>query len=165
MVTNVNVPPLFTNTPFDVSISEGTAPDTIIKTITAEDVDEDTIQFTISTVGIPFEINQFTGEIKTTGILDRETTSSYTITVNVNDGQASVGTTFTITITDVNDNAPLFTESIYEIELPEDTTINQGVLTVEAQDKDQGSNKQIMYSISGGNDDEKFALNMVCQIY
>ena len=133
----------------------------MIKTITADDADQEPITFSLVTTGVPFELNPTTGDLKITQELDRETTSSYVLTVNANDGQASVGITFTITVTDENDNAPEFSEPIYRIELPENTNIDQVVFTVLATDKDIGSNQEMMFVIKSGNDDETFEIDEV----
>lgn len=52
-----------------------------------------------------------------------------------------------ITIKDVNDNAPVFTQVPFVKNITGYANIEQTILTVTAEDKDAGENKQIVYSI------------------
>lgn len=66
----------------------------------------------------------------------------------------------TITITDENDNAPVF-GPVPAVDLPEST--QAGVIaTVTATDADSGDSGKIMYAIVGGNGGQKFSIDMVC---
>jgi hypothetical protein len=47
----------------------------------------------------------------------------------------------------VNDNAPIFDQSIYRKSLPENQQINSMLLTIHASDRDEGENARITYSI------------------
>ena len=55
------------------------------------------------------------------------------------------------------DNAPEFGESSYAFTVAEDAAMTSSVGTVEATDPDVGDT--VTYSITGGNDDDKFAIN------
>ena len=83
--------------------------------------------------------------------LDRETRSSYSLTVWAYDGGVpprSGAVTFTVIVLDVNDNAPEFTQDVYTRTINESTPIGTAVLTVSASDADDGNNARILYSIS-----------------
>lgn len=41
-------------------------------------------------------------------------------------------------ISDVNDNKPVFTKSVYEVNVDEDQDVGSTVLTVSANDEDEG---------------------------
>ena len=57
-----------------------------------------------------------------------------------------------ITVTDSNDNAPVFINAPYVITLPEGVVQSrQLVLNVTANDADSESNGELVYSIAGGN--------------
>ena len=50
-----------------------------------------------------------------------------------------------ITLEDVNDNRPIFSEKEYTVSFPENTSVNTVIATVKATDKDAGSNGIIHY--------------------
>lgn len=85
------------------------------------------------------------------GLLDRETTASYSLLIEAVDGGTPPlrGTmTVNITILDVNDNQPLFNQSRYFATVPENATVGTPVLQVFATDADAGENGQVEYSIN-----------------
>ncbi|XP_069825446.1 protocadherin gamma-B1-like isoform X37 [Dendropsophus ebraccatus] len=53
-----------------------------------------------------------------------------------------------IIVTDVNDNFPIFTQSVYKVSVNENTPVNTTILTVTSTDKDEGVNGQVTYSFS-----------------
>ena len=87
-----------------------------------------------------FAVNLFTGEITTTKPLDYETASSHTFVVLAQDGgsPASNGTAWVeVTVTNVNDNPPRFTQTIYNEYVTEDAGPGELVTTGESQELDQ----------------------------
>ncbi|KAK3596847.1 hypothetical protein CHS0354_039839 [Potamilus streckersoni] len=83
--------------------------------------------------------------------LDRELQDLYTITLVAEDGgrPASTGTLLVnVIITDVNDNAPKFIQSSYNITVKEDIELNSTILTLSASDADIGENGEIFYRLS-----------------
>jgi len=63
----------------------------------------------------------------------------------------------TVTVLDVNDESPRFTQSQYNVTLSEDTPVSsQAVLTVHAVDNDSGLAGQVKYSITAGDGTDKF---------
>ncbi|CAM4589853.1 unnamed protein product [Lepidochelys olivacea] len=50
-----------------------------------------------------------------------------------------------ITVLDVNDNAPVFGQSVYEVSVTENTTVGELVVKLNATDLDEGINKDIAY--------------------
>lgn len=68
--------------------------------------------------------------------MDHETTSSYSLTVNVTDGSTTVSQPLTISIRDAND-APVFTDSPYIVNVTENEAAG-AVFTVSATDQDSG---------------------------
>lgn len=90
--------------------------------------------------------------------LDRERQPFYNLTVTANDCVQPVSLQFTSTVQvivvvdDVNDNAPLFV-SAKRVSIPEDAALHSIVMTVHAEDEDDGSNGEVLYdlnSTSGG---------------
>uniref|UniRef100_A0A8C5PBL6 Cadherin domain-containing protein n=1 Tax=Leptobrachium leishanense TaxID=445787 RepID=A0A8C5PBL6_9ANUR len=81
--------------------------------------------------------------------LDRETQNIHELTLTAVDGGKPVrsGTTLVrISITDANDNFPIFTQEVYKVSVSENTPINSTLLSVTAIDQDEGSNALITYS-------------------
>lgn len=62
-----------------------------------------------------------------------------------------------ITINDLNDNAPKFTDQFYEVNVMEDVRLNPPVplIQLNATDLDSGINGNVHYSITSGNDNGK----------
>ncbi|NXY46161.1 CADN protein, partial [Ceuthmochares aereus] len=105
-----------------------------------------------------FHINPSTGTIHVAGgMLDRERTARYFLTVEVRDGGGLTGTgTATIWIADVNDHVPKFTKKMWQATIPENSAIDSEVLRVCALDADVGENADLTFSITGGDPDQKF---------
>ena len=59
-------------------------------------------------------------------------------------------------MTDINDNAPQFSETVYNVAVTEGADVRTNVITVVATDRDIGMNSRISYEIVGGNIDGKF---------
>ncbi|XP_054647582.1 protocadherin alpha-2-like isoform X15 [Dunckerocampus dactyliophorus] len=67
-----------------------------------------------------------------------------------------------INVLDVNDNSPLFSKSLYKVQVVENEDIGAALLTLSATDLDDGVNGQLAYSFAERgrfNPDDKFALN------
>ena len=74
--------------------------------------------------------------------MDFETTTSYTLTVDIldNGGRESDATaTIDITVMEVNDNRPIFNPQYYSAVIDEGGSMNQVILTLTASDADAGS--------------------------
>lgn len=97
-----------------------------------------------------FKIDEFTGLISTSGCVDREEMSFYSLHVSARAGLARGFTTVNITILDINDNPPRFpTEGREEeISLKEYAAVGQEVCLARARDKDSGTNARITYSLT-----------------
>ncbi|KAL3880762.1 hypothetical protein ACJMK2_032977 [Sinanodonta woodiana] len=83
--------------------------------------------------------------------LDRETQDLYKLTVVAQDGGNPMRTgtlKITVVITDVNDNAPKFTQSLYNVTIKEDIELSSTILTLSATDADINENGEIVYKLS-----------------
>ncbi len=68
------------------------------------------------------------GEIFTSGTLDRETRSSYHLTLRAADvGDLTATTLLVINVMDVNDEPPIFTPSIFSLILTEGVTYSSAL--------------------------------------
>ncbi|KAM4554691.1 protocadherin beta-16-like [Odontesthes bonariensis] len=83
--------------------------------------------------------------------LDREQEERISLILTALDGgQPRMSGTMQITVNvlDANDNAPVFTKTVYKATLRENSQRGTSVITVTASDKDRGSNGEISYAIS-----------------
>ena len=150
--------PVFVDPPLFVSISEATAPGTVVAVYTATDADSgefgDVVYSVSSSTGfLPFVIDPQNGELVVNETLDFEDVTFYNIQVTASnpDGLQSTTTTSFISITDENDNPPIFTEAVYFGNVTEHSASGTAILTVSASDADSGTNGQIVFSIVSGN--------------
>ncbi|XP_068815885.1 protocadherin alpha-6-like [Struthio camelus] len=80
--------------------------------------------------------------------LDRESMAVHRLLVTASDGgRPSLSGTMelVISVLDVNDNAPEFNQSMYKVQLSEDTERGALVMRVSATDRDEGTNRDISY--------------------
>ncbi|KAF3692560.1 Protocadherin Fat 3 FAT tumor suppressor -like protein 3 Precursor [Channa argus] len=80
-----------------------------------------------------FHIHPLTGAILVAQPLDYETCRDYFLTVEARDGgmpPLSAITTVNINLTDVNDNAPMFSRDLYTAVVSEDATIGESVVQI-----------------------------------
>ncbi|XP_062304860.1 cadherin EGF LAG seven-pass G-type receptor fmi-1 [Osmerus eperlanus] len=95
------------------------------------------------------------GTLLVVGPLDRETRDVYELVIVASDNgtpQRQNITTIRLSVTDMNDNTPVFSASIYSKSiLVKDAEVGDVVLTLLATDKDIGNNSLITYSFSAGN--------------
>lgn len=96
-------------------------------------------------------VGTFDLSIKLEQRLDREIEDSYIVEVIAKDGgnppKQSVLQVH-ITVTDVNDNFPLFTQNVYNVSISSEHDVAIPVLSLSAKDKDMGINQKIAYFIS-----------------
>ncbi|XP_026185846.1 protocadherin beta-16-like isoform X15 [Mastacembelus armatus] len=95
--------------------------------------------------------------------LDREKQEQISLVLTAVDGgepQMTGTMLILITVLDVNDNAPVFTQPTYKATVTENSPKGSVVATVTASDADQGSNSKITYSITNSVDDNNiFEIN------
>ncbi|XP_029368009.1 protocadherin gamma-A2-like [Echeneis naucrates] len=87
--------------------------------------------------------------------LDREKQEHLTLTLTAFDGgepQLSGTVQIHVTVLDVNDNAPVFTQSTYRASLMENTPKGTSLMTVTATDIDEGAHGLLTYSISSNSE-------------
>lgn len=133
-VTDVNDnPPIFDLPLYHATIIEASEPGTPVKQVHATDADEGInaqIIYRISPEGTDysdwFEINPMSGLVTTLQKVDREETGSVFLTVIASDeGEISLSSSviINITITDVNDNQPVFFPGSYNASILEEQEI------------------------------------------
>ncbi|XP_024946918.1 protocadherin-like wing polarity protein stan isoform X2 [Cephus cinctus] len=158
-----NFAPVFENAPYSVSVFEDAPVGTTVLVVSATDSDVgQNAQITYSLgndsgeqEASEFTINPQTGAITTTKTLDREQVSGYLLTVTARDGgvpSLSDTTDVEISVTDVNDNAPIFEALQYQGSVLEDVLVGTSVLRVAASDSDMGLNGKVRYTLEDDGD-------------
>ncbi|XP_061899373.1 protocadherin gamma-C5-like [Entelurus aequoreus] len=103
--------------------------------------------------GLPFTLNpSFSNNyvLVTSGALDRERVSEYKIEITATDSGSpplSSKKMISVSITDVNDNPPVFSQSSYNVYLKENGVAGSILYSVSACDLDAGQNAKVSYSI------------------
>nr|XP_043886538.1 cadherin-8 isoform X4 [Solea senegalensis] len=95
--------------------------------------------------------------------MDREMREEYLVVIQAKDmgghmGGLSGTTTVTVTLTDINDNPPKFSKSLYEFVIPEDLPLGTMGGKVKANDRDIGENAKSSYGIIEGDDQGTFEI-------
>ncbi|XP_041050027.1 protocadherin Fat 1-like isoform X1 [Carcharodon carcharias] len=109
-----------------------------------------------------FRIDSKTGAMYVNRSLDYESCQEYYLSIDGNrKGRPlfSDSTTVIINVTDVNDNPPKFSHSVYNAEISEDAPHGELVLKVTATDRDGPLNNLIHYSIMNGDPNQHFRIN------
>ena len=147
-----NHSPVFNQSTYITSIIENSASGVPLVSVSASDADRGiNAEISYSLFDSTFHINTSTGLVSTSSVnIDRETTSSYSLIVIARDGGGLTDTALvTVTVLDVNDNIPSFTQSSFAAFLPEQEDYNNHpVLTVVASDPDNGVNGSLTYRIT-----------------
>uniref|UniRef100_U3K0S8 Uncharacterized protein n=1 Tax=Ficedula albicollis TaxID=59894 RepID=U3K0S8_FICAL len=157
--------PIFVSTPFQISVLENAPLGHSVIHIQAVDADygeNSRLEYKLTGVSAdtPFVVNSATGWITVSGPLDRESVEHYFFGVEARDHGSpslSASASVTVTVMDVNDNRPEFTQKEYFIRLNEDAAVGTSVLSVTAVDRDV--NSAITYQITGGNTRNRFAIS------
>ncbi|XP_035992172.1 cadherin-8-like [Fundulus heteroclitus] len=157
-------PPQFIEGPYRASVPEMSGVGTPVTRVTATDADDPVYGNSAKLIysildGQPYfsvDPNSATIKIALHG-MDREMREEYLVVIQAKDmgghmGGLSGTTTVTITLTDINDNPPKFTKSLYEFGIPEDLPIGKTGGKVKADDRDIGENAKSTYNIIEGDD-------------
>ncbi|XP_064810530.1 protocadherin alpha-8-like isoform X1 [Oncorhynchus masou masou] len=84
------------------------------------------------------------------GPLDRESTAQYNVIITATDeGTPPLSSTslITVDVSDVNDNAPRFSEPIINVYVKENSPVGDVIYTTSAFDPDSGENAKVTYSL------------------
>ncbi|CAB1348868.1 unnamed protein product [Coregonus sp. 'balchen'] len=123
----------------------------VITQVTGNDVDSGpalsyTLHLDPSSQGV-FGIHRYGGGVSLTAPLDYEDRTWYTLTVRATDSKHQTEANLTILVEDVNDNAPTFTQDLYQVTLAEHSPAGSAVVTVTATDRDSGENGRVTYKV------------------
>lgn len=101
------------------------------------------------------------GMIITNKSLDREDIPFYTLIIQASDkGSPPLTETVSVNVTilDVNDNSPVFSESLFTVIVSESLPVGSRFLNVTASDADVGYNALLTWSIMSGNTGDVMAI-------
>ncbi|XP_026296983.1 fat-like cadherin-related tumor suppressor homolog isoform X4 [Apis mellifera] len=158
--------PTFEQSEMEVWIDENEPAGTSVVKITAKDRDSGEnayISYSIDNIQkVPFEIDHFSGIVKTKQVLDYETMKrEYLLHVRVSDWgmpfRRQAEMRLHVKVRDVNDNRPQFERIDCSGHVPRYVSIGSEIITVSAIDFDAGN--IISYRIVSGNEDGCFALD------
>ncbi|XP_030223895.1 protocadherin gamma-A3-like [Gadus morhua] len=138
---------------FSSPVSEDAPTGTTIAVINVKDSDsEKNGQITCSIdTNLPFKIQSSLTNyynLLSDVVFDRETTSEYNVTITATDSGSpplSSATTLRLFISDVNDNAPIFTKKSYSAHVVENNVPGVSIFTVRARDVDWNQNARVSY--------------------
>ncbi|XP_064209202.1 protocadherin gamma-A11-like isoform X26 [Anguilla rostrata] len=144
-------PPVFTQGVYKASVSENAPKGTLITTVSASDADSGSyayitysIPHSAESLGEKFTIDELTGEIKLSGVLDFEKTKQYQLNVQAKDGGGLSDTAkIIIEIIDVNDNAPSIAIMSSSNSIPENASPGTVIAVIKVQDSDSGNNGHV----------------------
>ncbi|XP_072368881.1 protocadherin-10-like isoform X2 [Scyliorhinus torazame] len=135
------------------TVPEDAQPGTVIATISVTDADSTEngqVKCELA-LDIPFKFeNSFSNNYKlvTSGDLNREVTPLYNISIRARDkGSPPLQTikNIMVTVSDVNDNSPRFTQSSYNVFVMENNLPGASIFTVTASDSDLDHNGDVSY--------------------
>nr|XP_055038351.1 cadherin-7 isoform X1 [Misgurnus anguillicaudatus] len=162
--------PAFLNEPYVSSIPEMCSTGTTVIQVTATDADDPMFGNNAKLIysilqGEPyFSVEPKTGIILTSWPdMDREAKETYQVVVQVKDmlgltGGYTTTTTVTISLTDVNDNGPMFQHNLYTFSVSESAPVGTTVGRIMADDRDIGVNAKINYSLEDLEESSTFTI-------
>uniref|UniRef100_A0A672RFH9 FAT atypical cadherin 3 n=1 Tax=Sinocyclocheilus grahami TaxID=75366 RepID=A0A672RFH9_SINGR len=134
------------------SFPEDVPINTAVLTVGATDLDSGVnaeLQYSLFGIGIEdFYMDANTGELKTASLLDRERTAGYKLIAQATDGGGLFcRSEISLTILDINDNAPSFAFTRFMASVYESVAPKALLTRLRANDPDEGLNRKIVYSL------------------
>ncbi|XP_063046252.1 protocadherin Fat 2 isoform X2 [Engraulis encrasicolus] len=168
-VTDVNDnAPVFGRADYATEVSEDITPGHLVMQVTADDLDgplNSMVRYFIAN-GDPqhqFTIDPHSGEIRATALLDREEVPHYSLTVLASDDgepPLSAAVQVTVTVADVNDNPPTFSQVNHSFTLQEGEPVGTSVVQLLVTDKDTPKNgPPFTFHVVSGNEDRRFHID------
>ena len=159
-------PPVLSQALVQATIPENISLGVPVVSISAQSQSDLPVTYSVSAgnTGNRFEIDATDGTVRVIQSLDFEMVSNYTLIIAATDSATGFSSTATaeITVTDINDNVPMFTAIPSNISIPANSPIGSVIVaSIEASDADEGSNAVIIYSIHPAN---TFSIDMTTGI-
>ncbi|XP_017289255.1 cadherin-23 [Kryptolebias marmoratus] len=145
-----NSNPQFLQNVYQCTVEEEQEPGVMLLHLKFVALPTDTLTFNVESEADKFSISSI-GELSTRVKLDSdEGPHNYSVRVSITNGVTSDIAVVEVQVTDINDNSPVFASNSETKSVPEDTEIGSNITTLSATDKDNGFNKEIRYSLRGG---------------
>uniref|UniRef100_A0A8C9R5T2 Protocadherin gamma-A11-like n=1 Tax=Scleropages formosus TaxID=113540 RepID=A0A8C9R5T2_SCLFO len=149
-------PPVFGKKQYRASVHENSPKGTLVTKVSATDADKGangevryTFRHKAETASVVFEINEMSGEIFVTGILDFEKNEKYELSIEARDhGGLSDSCLVVIDVIDVNDNIPVITLTSFTNPIPEDALLGTTIAVIDVEDLDSGQNGQVNCAVT-----------------
>ncbi|XP_016310855.1 protocadherin Fat 2 [Sinocyclocheilus anshuiensis] len=168
-ITDVNDnPPVFNRSSYSAVIAEDISPGDMVLQVRAVDLDGPPNNFIIYSIvsGDPqqqFSIDPRTGHVTVRSTLDREEITHYSLTVQAadeGDPPLSSAVQVTVTVSDVNDSPPMFSQINHSLVLQEGEAVGSGILQLLVTDRDTPQNgPPFSFHIVSGNEDRSFHID------
>ena len=165
VVTDLNDnPPKFDQPSYDTTITDLATRGQFVTIVTASDGDSsDAGRLAYSVVGgnvrQAFAIQEFTGIISLSSLRKPELLPSYTLNVSVTDGVFTAFTRVRIAVESSNAHVPAFVQSVYDVDVAENTKKGTSIAMVTAEDADLGAYGQMKYSIGSEASSDVFRID------
>ncbi|CAK1578959.1 unnamed protein product [Parnassius mnemosyne] len=171
-VVNINdEEPLFAAVAYDAVVKENSPATTSVVTVTAVDKDEGEygdVTYSISgDLSNMFSIDSTTGVISVTdgAVIDRENISDIYLRAIASDNapphiRKTASVPVHIKVLDENDNPPIFSQKVYKSTIAENLQLNPpaAILQVLAEDRDEGVNGKVEYTIEEQREPDTFTV-------
>ncbi|KAK1804095.1 hypothetical protein P4O66_020138, partial [Electrophorus voltai] len=160
--------PVFSQEVYSAAVQEDSEAGCSVLTVSASDFDgpsNNRLRFSIAAgyEGSPFIIDTVSGVVKVAHQLDREKVAGYKLTVLASDSgnpPKSSTAAINITVADVNDNSPIFSQVNYSLVIQESLHSGASVLQLSVTDNDSPENgPPFSYNIFKGNEGKLFSID------
>ncbi|XP_014600494.1 PREDICTED: fat-like cadherin-related tumor suppressor homolog isoform X3 [Polistes canadensis] len=140
-------PPVFKSNNQSVDVTESDEVGFLVTLVQATDKDGDSLWYDIldGDKRDEFFIGRDNGNVLLAKQLDWETQNFYNLTIGVTDGVHTTLTQLLVTVIDINDHRPEFTESTYHVDISENVPKGEKILQLHATDADE--DKKVFYSL------------------
>ncbi|KAK3610123.1 hypothetical protein CHS0354_039903 [Potamilus streckersoni] len=161
--------PIFNTVTPNLHVKENSGQGQVVTTVTAQSVQNGVMMYYLAggNIAHAFSINETTGRIQVSGVVDYEMIREYRLWVEAREsGNPSISgyKEVVVFIDDVNDNAPQFSQLVYDASVAEDVYLDISVIRVQAFDADDGQNKLFTFNIANETPSDVFYIDSVTGI-
>ncbi len=145
-------PPVLKSPDQHVEVTETDAPGYLVAYFIATDEDNDQLWYDIVSGDEhnEFYIGRDNGNILLAKMLDWERKKEYNLTISISDGVHTIYTQLYVSVIDINDHRPEFTEPLYQVDISENVEAETEILRLHATDADE--DKKLFYSLHAARD-------------